>query len=541
MRCALTNLIPLRALLARIVVGLAVGVAAVTAHARAAVDPVVTIDSGKVRGAAETSGSTVRVFRGIPFAAPPIGELRWREPQPVVRWTGVRRATEFAPRCMQQPLFSDMMFRSPSTSEDCLYLNVWTPAETGSSRQRKLPVLVYVYGGGFMAGDSSEKRYDGAALARRGMVVVTMNYRLGVFGFFSHPELTAKSPHHASGNYGMLDQTAALNWVKRNIAAFGGDPDHIAIGGESAGSMSVSALMASPLSRHKIAAAIGESGAMMDGLTPRPLAEAESEGVAFAQAVGAPTLAALRSMPANKLLAAQGAATNMHFDAVIDGYFLTESPAATFAMGKAAHVPLLVGSNSQEGPGEAIFGPGSPTVANYRAGLARQFGENANAIFALYPAQSDADVLRVATALASDMFLALPTWKWFDLQRRSGAPTYYYYYTRVRPQSLIDTAANPPPWGAVHSAEIEYALGNLDVNPLYRWTGDDRRVSSVMSGYFANFIKSGNPNGKGLPLWPRASLAAGRIKRQIIEVDTHSELFVQQRRYVTAEPLLIAH
>jgi para-nitrobenzyl esterase len=257
-----------------------------------------------------------------------------------------------------------MRFRSPAPSEDCLYLNVWTPAKLGTARQHKLPVLVYVYGGGFMAGDSSEKRYDGAALARRGVVVVTMNYRLGVFGFYAHPELTAESPHHSSGNYGLLDQAAAIGWVKRNIAAFGGDPDHVTIGGESAGSMSVSALMASPLSRGSIAGAIGESGAMMDRLTPSRLADAESEGVTFAQSLSAPTLGALRALSADKLLAAQGSAKNVHFGAVIDGYFFSEPPAMTFASGKAAHVPLLVGSNSQEGPGAAIFGPGPPTMSS---------------------------------------------------------------------------------------------------------------------------------------------------------------------------------
>ena len=194
---------------------------------QAAGDPVVTVESGKLQGVTETGASPVQIFRGVPFAAPPVADLRWREPQPVVPWSGIRQATKFAPRCMQQPLFSDMMFRSPAPSEDCLYLNVWTPARLDGSPHRKYPVLVYVYGGGFMAGDSSEKRYDGAALARRGIVVVTINYRLGVFGFFSHPELTASSPHHASGNYGLLDQAAALAWVKRNIAAFGGNPNRI--------------------------------------------------------------------------------------------------------------------------------------------------------------------------------------------------------------------------------------------------------------------------------------------------------------------------
>ena len=253
---------------------------------------------------------------------------------------------------------------------------------------------------------ASEKRYDGAALAARGIVVVTMNYRLGVFGFFSHPELTASSPHHASGNYGLLDQVAALAWVKRNIAAFGGDPNHITIGGESAGSIAVSALMASPLSRGQIAGAIGESGGVMQKFAPRPLADAEQKGAAFAQSIGAPTLAALRAMPADQLLAAQGNAKDLPFDPIIDGYFLTEPPSVTFGSGKAAHVPLLVGSNSQEAAGTAVFGNDPPTVANYRAGLTRVLGDQADAVFALYPVKTDADVLPMATALASDDFLA---------------------------------------------------------------------------------------------------------------------------------------
>jgi para-nitrobenzyl esterase len=241
------------------------------------------------------------------------------------------------------------------------------------------------------------------------------------------------------------------------------------------------------------------------------------------------------------LLAAQGDAKDMSFGPVIDGYFLTESPAVTFASGKASRVPLLVGSNSQEAPGSTIFGDGIPTVAKYRAGLARLFGNKADAVFALYPARTDSDVLPVATALASDTFLALPTWKWFDLQRRSGAPTFYYYFTRVRPRFVTDNSANPLPWGAVHSAEIEYALGNLDTNPLYVWTADDRKVSATMSAYFANFIKTGNPNGRGLPAWLKASADPGKIRRQTIDVDSRSAPFPEQRRYEAAEPILYMH
>jgi len=519
---------------------LTLSLAALALPGLAAAGPVVSTESGSVEGVEAGGKVALQVFRGVPFAAAPVGDLRWREPQPVSPWTGTRKATEFGPRCMQQPLFSDMMFRSPPPSEDCLYLNVWTPANLARASAARLPVLVYIYGGGFMAGDGSEKRYDGAALAARGIVVVTMNYRLGAFGFFVHPELTAESPHHASGVYGLLDQVAALGWVKRNIAAFGGDPDRITIGGESAGSMAVSALMASPLSRGQIAGAIGESGAMMQKWTPPARADIEKKGAAFAQSIGAPTLAALRAMPADALLDAQGKTQQIPFDAVIDGYFLTEPPSVTFANRAAAHVPLLVGSNSQEASGTAVFGDGAPTVAAYRAGLTRTLGDKADAIFSLYPAYSDADVLPAATALASDDFLALPTWKWFDLHRQSGAPTYYYSYTHVRPRFLNDPGSQPG-WGALHSAEIEYALGNLDVNPIYAWTEADRKVSLVMSAYWANFIKTGDPNGRGVPAWPKASLDQPKIRRQVIDVETRSVPFPEQRRYVAADPILYMH
>ncbi|WP_375419729.1 carboxylesterase/lipase family protein [uncultured Sphingomonas sp.] len=506
--------------------------------ALAAGDPTVAVEGGKLAGTVDERDASVRSFRGIPFAAPPVGDLRWREPQPITPWSGDRPAKSFAARCMQLPLYSDMMFRSPGVSENCLYLNVWTPAALDRPARTKLPVLVYVYGGGFQAGDGSEKRYDGAAMAKRGIVVVTMNYRLGVFGSMAHPELTAQSPHRASGNYGLLDQAAAIAWVKRNVAAFGGDPARITIAGESAGSMSVSALMASPLSRDNIAGAIGESGAVLQSRTPPTLAQSEAMGAAFAQRIGAPTLAALRALPAERLLEEQRTARDLPSNAIIDGYFMTEPPAVTFESGRAAKVPLLVGSNSQEAAGTSIVGDAPPTLASYRAGLAQRFGDRADALFALYPAATDAEVMPAATALASDAFLGLPTWKWFDLHRRTGAPTFYYLYTRVRPRALADTSNGPMPLGAVHSAEIEYALGNLDANPLYAWADADRTVSATMSGYFANFIKTGNPNGAGLPRWENAPASGDAIARQVIDVETKSVPFVEQRRYVAAEPLL---
>src|SRR5512136_2273827 len=241
----------------------------------------------------------VRSFKGIPFAQPPVGDLRWREPQPVKNWTGVRSADDFGAACMQRlSPASDYWIRAKGVSEDCLYLNVWTPAKSGSER---LPVLVYIFGGGFQNGDGSEPRYDGESMARKGIVAVSLNYRTNIFGFFVHPELTRESPHHASGNYGVLDQVAALRWVQQNIAAFGGDPKRVTIAGESAGSISVSALMASPLSKNLMAGAIGESGAAISTLPPRPLAETEEDGRRFAESAGVTALAALRAMTAEQI------------------------------------------------------------------------------------------------------------------------------------------------------------------------------------------------------------------------------------------------
>jgi len=311
----------------------------------AAADAVAT-KAGPIQGTTEADG--LRVFKGIPFAAPPIGPLRWQPPQPVARWKDVRQATAFGAQCMQRRIYGDMIFRAAGNSEDCLFLNVWTPAKTGRER---LPVLVYFYGGGFNAGDGSEPRYEGAAMARRGIVALTVNYRLGLFGFLAHPELTKESPRHASGNYGLLDQAAALAWVHDNIAAFGGDPAKVTIAGESAGSISVSALMASPLSRTLIAGAIGESGAAIaPTFNPVPLAEAEKTGTAFAALAGADSLAALRGLTAEALLEAAAKPAAPRLPIAVDGYFLPKTVAEIFAAGEQAHVPLLAGWHSQESP-----------------------------------------------------------------------------------------------------------------------------------------------------------------------------------------------
>ena len=410
------------ALLAAALLGVAVAVSADSS----APAPRVTLATGTLEGRwAQVDGVRLREFRDIPYAAPPVGALRWRPPQPPAAWRGVRPAQRFGPRCMQLPLFADMVFRSDGMSEDCLHLNVWTPA-SASRPTAKLPVLVYFYGGGYVGGDGSEPRYDGASLAARGIVTVTVSYRLGVFGFLALPALAAESPQHAAGNYGLLDHVAALRWVRANIARFGGDPARVTIGGESAGAISVSALMASPLSRGLLARAIGESGALIAPIAPLTLAQAEQQGSVFAAKLGARSLAALRAMPASALLQASGEAGAPAAMPDLDGYFLTEPPAATYARGAQAQVPLLLGSNSQEDYYPAILQQESPTPAHYRAALQRLFGVASARALALYPGDSEAHVRRSATALAGDIFIAHSTWRWMDLQRRSGhAPVYF--------------------------------------------------------------------------------------------------------------------
>ena len=496
--------------------------------------------------------SGLREFKGIPFAEPPIGTLRWSPPQPVKNWSGVRQAKGFGPRCMQQPLFGDMNFRSNGMSEDCLYLNVWTPAK---SAQERLPVLVYFFGGGFVAGDGSEPRYDGASMARKGIVAITVNYRLGVFGFFAHPDLTRESPHHASGNYTLLDQAAALLWVRQNIAAFGGDPRKITIAGESAGSFAVSAQMASPLSRDLISGAIGESGSILATRAPVPLAEAEEQGRKFASSLGASDMAALRGMTSAQLLEAAGKPGAARFGPAIDGYFFPESPLAIFTAGKQAHVPLLAGWNSEEMNGRAL-GLGEPTRENYEKAVTRLYDAEAEAVLKEYAAGNNEEALQSATDLAGDRFIAYSTWKWIELSGKTGGkPVYRYFYSRPRPPMTpamgnataglaggvvrgAGAAGNPPPpaRGAVHSAEIEYAMGNLDTNKVYQWAPEDHKVSSVIQDYFANFVRTGNPNGAGLPEWHSANAAAAAPVMRI-DVETHAEPDHHRGRYLLLDRL----
>jgi para-nitrobenzyl esterase len=487
--------------------------------------------NGELEGTANAATS-VSSFKGIPFAQPPVGNLRWKEPQPVKNWNGVRKADHFGPKAMQKNVFSDMVFRSDGTSEDCLYLNVWTPAK---SPKEKLPVLVYFYGGGFVAGDGSEPRYDGESMAQKGIVTLTVNYRLGVFGFMAHPELTAESPHHASGDYGLLDQHAALLWVQKNIAAFGGDPKKVTIAGESAGSIAVCAQMASPLSKDLIAGAIGESGAMIKPTLPAiPLADGEKNGVAFAQKVNAPSLAALRAIPADQLLEMASKQGTPPMSPTVDGYFLPKNITEIFAAGEQARVPLLAGWNSAEVPYQALMGGDAPTPENYVKKIRQLYSDHADEVLKLYPGATQDEVIKSATELASDRFIAYSTWKWADLQAQTGGkPVYSYIFGHPRPAMVNAGSADaankmPQPYaGASHASEIEYALGNLASNKVFAWTPGDYKVSATMENYFANFIKTGNPNGSGLPEW---SANKGNSVSQYMIINVNTTLQPDQNR-----------
>ena len=493
-----------------------------------------TIANGTIEGEFDIK-TNIQSFKGIPFAQPPVGDLRWKAPQPVTNWNGVKQTKKFGPRAIQSNVFGDMGFRSDGMSEDCLYLNVWSPAK---SANEKLPVLVYFYGGGFAAGDGSESRYDGENMAKKGIVTLTVNYRLGIWGFFAHPELTKESPNHASGNYGLLDQNAALKWVQANISKFGGDPKRVTIAGESAGSIAVSAQMASPLSKGLIAGAIGESGgSIFPTLAPVPLAEAEKTGLEYAQKIGATSLKNLREMSTLELYQKSLGSSLGVFKTTIDGYFLTKTLPETFETKQQAMIPLLLGWNSEEMTYRALTAGKDISNETYIQKVKELYGKKADEVLKLYPTGTLEVTEQSATDLSGDRFIAYSTWKWFDLHRKNSTqPVYRYYYTHPRPEmrdnsleaglagGVIKKNSNTPkapiPKGAVHSAEIEYAMGNLAGNKDYAWTESDYAVSETMLNYFANFIKTGNPNGDKLPVWP---MAKNEEKPEIMIIDLASK------------------
>ena len=467
--------------------------------------------------------SGIKTFKGVPFAAPPTGDNRWREPQPLQPWQGIRECHDYAPDPMQEPIFGDMNFGADSISEDCLYLNIWTPAIT---MNEKLPVLIYFNGGGLMAGSGSEPRYAGMAMARRGMICVTANYREGIFGFFAHPELSKETAYKGSGNYGFLDQQAAIRWVHENISLFGGDPERITIAGESAGSMSVSALMASPLSRGLFAQAIGSSGSVIADKRVKSLAEAEKAGMEMMRRMGYKNVKEMRRVPAEVLMKQANVRNVPVYN--IDNHFLTEQPFATYAAGRQMRVPLLVGGNSLEMSPAAYFGyitmsGREITMEDIAKTASGMFGDNTDEMLSLYGITAPDDIYKQpGIDLCGDLFLAYSTWRWGNIHNAtSGQPVYRYLYSRERPKMMIEgkvaglaggvkdkTEAEevvenkiPEIHGAVHSADIEYAMGNLPTNRVYDWQPEDYMVSDIFMGYYANFVKTGNPNGIGLPQW----------------------------------------
>jgi para-nitrobenzyl esterase len=361
-----------------------------------------------------------------------------------------------------------------------LYLNVWTPSNI---KGKKRSVLLYFYGGGFVAGDSSERRYDGASMAQKDIVVITANYRLGLFGLMAHPLLSAETSYQGSGNYTFLDQVAALKWVVENIAAFGGDPSRITIAG-----------------------VIGESGSILGPpLMAIPLTVAEKKGQALVSAIAGDTanLSDLRKIPATQLLNLANNADFTWFSPTVDGYFLPLSPQELYANKQFSQVPLLAGVNSQERSYQNILKQNEPTVANYKEALQRLYTHAFEEVFSLYSAKSPKQVMDAAQDLASDRFIRYGTYHWIDtVTQSSSKPSFYYSYQHIRPVNVEKETPNGPPRGATHSAEIEYVLGNLDVNKLYRWQEEDYKVSKIMQQYFANFIKFGDPNSEDLPSWP---------------------------------------
>jgi len=470
----------------------------------AAIQEPIKVEGGLVSGTPGWAWG-VRAYLGIPFAAPPVGNRRWRPPQPVVPWQGVRPAREFSAACMQSEAgWTDEQLADPGLwhkSEDCLYLNVWTPAASAGQR---LPVLVWIHAGAGIMGSTARPIYDGNALAKKGVVVVSANYRLGVFGWLAHPELTAESEHRSSGNYGALDQLAALQWVQKNIAQFGGDPNKVTMFGQSAGCGAVNYLAASPLAKGLVRGGIGQSFRTFHRMIT--LAEAENVGVQFAKAIGKSSVAALRAMPARDLLEASrktppATATNA---AIVDGWFLPQDIYTIYSQGKQNDIALITGGTNDEG---AVGGLGAEaatppnTLAAYSAWVKQIFGSRADAILRAYPAKTDAEAARAYHDVYRDINFAVHR-TWAKLQATTGkSPVYLYKFSHIPPHPEPNGVNPVAPVGAVHSSDVRYVFNTLRMKD-YAWTDIDRKVADMLGSYWTNFARNYNPNGPGLTSWP---------------------------------------
>lgn len=497
--------------------------------------PQATVDSGIVRGVASTALPRGGAFLGIPFAAQPVGALRWRAPQPAPHWNGVRDAKEWGPACPQapSPWLPEMMgIQKMRTDEACLYLNVWTPA---LHPQKPLPVFVWVHGGGNVEG-SGEWPPLGEALAEQGIVVVSFNYRLGVFGFYASPALDAESPQHVSGNYGHLDQIAALAWVRRNIAAFGGDPAQVTIGGESSGALDVCDLMTSPLAAGLFRGALMESGVCVDGVDPA-LRELESADAALAKdagaAAGGDELAALRALPADRIFAAAAKDDALDVEPAVDGWVLPQQPAVAFAKSEQAKVAVLVGSNDAEvsifvSPMVGGHSWWPKTVAAYRDWAQKKFGSMAEQLLREYPAHTDADMPLVFRTMYTDYDFGFGSWLLAKDARNVGRTAYLYHFTYLGQGPFADL-------GAFHSEEEMF----LSRRYWTTWIAqpEDAVLSRAIIGYWTQFVKTGNPNGPGLPMWPEfgGSGEAQELGRRIgPEGDPRQEKWAVFQEYLNA-------
>ena len=462
--------------------------------------PQVKAPAGALQGVREGG---VRAFLGIPFAAPPTGANRWRAPQPAPRWQGVRSATAFGPSCWQAvspqgfgPWSREYVVQG-DISEDCLTLNVWTPADTRKPR----PVLVWIHGGGFNSGSGALPIYHGRELARRGIVVVTLNYRVNVFGFLAHPELTREAAGAPPTNFGLQDMIAALRWVRENIAAFGGDPRAVTVAGQSAGAMAVHDLLASPMARGLFHRAIAQSG--LPGLRPPPpLAQAEKDGLAFAAEKGAASLAALRALPAEALQPSKGG-NLIRFVPSLDGAVLPASPNDAMRTGRYADVPMLAGFTADEVSSASDYGSGDPALL--RDLLEDRYGPAAPRAVPLYPSATEAERARSIIELHRDRWRAVSL-DWARARSAtSKAPVYLYTFSRVPP------GPEAARWQAFHSSEIPWVFGTLEAAPERRFTPADRAFSDQAATYWVNFVKTGDPNGGKLPRWPAFDAANPRL------------------------------
>jgi para-nitrobenzyl esterase len=460
------------------------------------------VTGGHVAGA---SASGIASFKGIPFAAPPVGPLRWKAPQPVKPWTGVKQATAFGASCMQDAMFPRLFNAPPAMSEDCLYLNVWTPAKAAGDA---LPVMVWIYGGGFVGGQTSVQAYDGTRLAEKGVVLVSVAYRLGVFGFLAHPDLSRESGK-GSGNYGLEDMIAGLQWVKANIAKFGGDPGRVTIFGESAGGIAVSMLAASPAAKGLFHRAISESGgnfgparfANEGGMNVPALKVAEAAGQTFLSKTGAADIKAAREIQAETLQSAMGPGLQAAFWPVFDGDVLPGDQYELYRANRFNDTAVLIGTNSDEG---GLFAQPGMTPTLFESQIRAGYGKEADVILAAYPHATDAEAARAGKDIFRESAFAWHTWAWAMLQAQKGhGKAYLYYFDHRTPQS---------PNGAGHGSEIAYVFRNLGGGGALGSTTpprpEDVKMSDLMSSYWVNFAKSGDPNGPGLPQWPAFAAAS---------------------------------